>query len=224
MVVSAGLAYAAPAYTADRPLRRQVRFVQDGVTGVAFWEVAADEPGIDLGPGSGVDWLPADGPPRAAVRLGALPQPFVFRGETAATWPVPAEVTASRVARAQDVELTITVTPREPGLTVTFVLPPGVTPLGANLPGRPGPDGRWTAVFVSPPDEGLELHAFFDSAAAPALAGTTVALTSVALPGQPQGSRLPDWLTADRTAWHARAIYLVRPADGAQPDTRAPLW
>ncbi len=223
VVVSAGLAYVAPAYTTDRPLRRQVRFVQDGVTGVAFWEVAADEPGIDLGPGSGVDWLPAAGPPRAAVPLGALPQLFVFRGETAAVWPVPAVVTAARVARAQDVELIVTVTPREPGLTVSVVLPPGVTPLGANLPGRPGPDGRWTAVFVSPPEEGLELHAFFDAAAAPALDGITVALTSVTLPGQPLGSRLPDWLTTDRTAWHARAIYLVRPAGGAA-DTRAPLW
>ncbi len=224
VTISGGLAYAAPAYTADRPLRRQVRFVQDGVTGFALWEVGADEPGIDLGPGSGVDWLPARGAPRAAVRLRALPQPFVFRGETAAAWPPPAVVTAARVARSQDVELTVTVTPREPGLTVAFVLPAGVTPLGANLPGRTGPDGRWTAAFVSPPDEGLELHAFFDPSAAAALAGTTVVLTSITLPGQPLGARLPDWLTTDRTAWHSRAVYVVRPAEAAGGDTRAPLW
>jgi len=42
-----GLAYMAPAYTLDRPARRAVIYVDDTLTGQAWWEVGGNEPGLD---------------------------------------------------------------------------------------------------------------------------------------------------------------------------------
>jgi hypothetical protein len=212
VVVAGALAYAAPAYTPDRPLRRQVRFIQDGVTGRAFWEVAGNEPGIDLGPGSGLDWLPTRDAVPASIPMARDGGPFVFRAETEAGHVPPAEVTSAVQARLQDVELSVHVTPHEPGLIVSFVLPPGLVPLGANLPGRIAEDDRWTATFVAPPADGLEFRAFFEPSAAAVAGDAIVVVTSTNLPGRSREAPGPPWLTADRTAWRARATYLWKPA------------
>lgn len=223
IAISGALAYAAPAYTPDRPLRRHARFIQDGLTGRAFWEVGGNEPGIDLGPGSGLDWLPVREAPPTSVPIARDPLPFVFRAETEAGRVPPAMVTSTVRARAQDVELAVQLVPREPGLIVSFVLPPGIVPLGANLPGRVGRGDRWVATFVAPPAGGLEFRAFLDPTMAAAAADVVVIVTSPRLPdGQGQGPG-PAWLTTDRTAWRARAVYLWRPAV-AVPGEPAPLW
>ena len=63
IAVTAGLAYMAPAYTNEEPLRRVARAFQDG-DGAALWEVGSVEPGIDLGDGAPPGWRPAkDSPP-----------------------------------------------------------------------------------------------------------------------------------------------------------------
>lgn len=210
VAVAGALAYAAPAYTAERPLRRQVRFIQDGLAGRAFWEVAGLEPGIDLGEGSGLDWVPTREPAPTSLPIRRSPLPFVFRAETLAGRLPPAEAVSIVRSREQDVELTVRITPFEPGLTVSFVLPPGVVPLGANLPGRLGAGNRWSATFVAPPADGLEFRAFLEPSAAAAVAGAAVVVTSNRLPGQTDARR-PGWLTTARTAWSARAVYLWRP-------------
>jgi hypothetical protein len=212
MVVAGVLAYVAPAYTPDRPLRRHVRFIQDDVTGQAFWEVAGNEPGIDLGPGSGLDWLPTRDVVPISVPIPRISGPFVFRAETEAGRVPPAAVTSAVQTRLQDVELTMHVTPHEPGLVVSFVLPPSVVPLGANLPGRIGEDDRWTATFVAPPADGLEFRAFLEPSAAAGVRDAIVVVTSTNLPGRTGGAPGPPWLTTDRTAWRARATYLWKPA------------
>ncbi len=223
VVVSGALAYAAPAYTTDRPLRRQARFIQDGLTGRAFWEVGGSEPGIDLGPGSGLDWLPVREAPPTSVPIARDPLPFVFRAETAAGRVPPAVVTVTVRARAQDVELAMQLTPLEPGLTVSFVLPPGIVPLGANLPGRVGRGDRWAATFVSPPADGLDFRAFLDPTAAAAAADAVVVVTAPRLPDREGPGPGPAWLTTDRTAWRARSVYLWRPAV-AIPSQPGALW
>jgi len=210
VVIAGSLAYAAPAYTADRPLRRQVRFIQDSLAGRAFWEVAGLEPGIDLGEGSGLDWLPTREAVPTSLPIRRAPLPFVFRAETLAGRLPPAEAVSTVRTREQDIELTIRITPFEPGLTVTFVLPPGVVPLGANLPGRLGAGHHWSATFVAVPADGLEFRAFLEPAAAAVATEAAVVVTSIRLPGQIDARR-PDWLTTARTAWSARAIYLWRP-------------
>ena len=48
IAITAGLAYAAPAYTHEEPLRRSARAVQEG-DGPAVWDVGSVEPGVDLG-------------------------------------------------------------------------------------------------------------------------------------------------------------------------------
>ncbi len=48
IAITASLAYAAPAYTHEEPLRRSARAVQEG-DGPAIWDVGSVEPGVDLG-------------------------------------------------------------------------------------------------------------------------------------------------------------------------------
>jgi len=143
----------------------------------------------------------------------------VFRAETPERHRPPADVTAAVSPRPQEAELAVTVLPREEGLAVTFVLPPGLQPVGANLPGIVRASGRWSATFVAPPPEGLTFRAFFDPGSAGALGDTVVVLTTPRLPGAPPGDLLPAWLRADRTVWRPSALYVVRPlaAAGAAP-------
>ena len=49
LVATGALAYVAPAYTRDRPLRRAARYVQDHVQNTAWWEAGSAEPMLDLG-------------------------------------------------------------------------------------------------------------------------------------------------------------------------------
>ena len=68
IAVTAGLAYMAPAYTNEEPLRRVARAFQDG-DGAALWEVGSVEPGLDLGEGAPPGWRPArDSPPTLSAR------------------------------------------------------------------------------------------------------------------------------------------------------------
>jgi len=135
----------------------------------------------------------------------------------------PAVVTVTVRARAQDVELAMQLTPLEPGLTVSFMLPPGIVPLGANLPGRVGRGDRWAATFVSPPADGLDFRAFLDPTAAAAAADAVVVVTAPRLPDREGPGPGPAWLTTDRTAWRARSVYLWRPAV-AIPSEPGALW
>src|SRR5205814_8013652 len=56
IAVTGGFAYAAPAYTFDQPLRRQVRGLRESGSEVATWEVGSVEPGLDLAPGAPAGW------------------------------------------------------------------------------------------------------------------------------------------------------------------------
>ena len=88
LATAAGLAYEAPAYTRERPLRRAVRYVHDGATGVAFWEVGSNEPGLDLHPAAPPGWVPVtDRPTRERPRpidAGRVPLPFPHDTRSAA--------------------------------------------------------------------------------------------------------------------------------------------
>ena len=111
---------------------------------------------------------PQDGRRRRPLRLAASPgdglwHPFVFRTSAPAIGPAPLQVTQSTLQPvAGGLELLISVVPREPGLTVSFALPPGVVPARHNLPGLVRV-GSWTATFIAVPAEGVLFRAAFNT-------------------------------------------------------------
>ena len=98
IAVTAGLAYVAPAYTPDHPLRRSVRVVQDG-DGPAVWDVGSIEPGLDLGDGAPTGWTPAAAAPAVSAPQRRLPHPFVFRATTPSLGPAPLGIAAIAARR-----------------------------------------------------------------------------------------------------------------------------
>ncbi len=217
VVSAAGAAYGAAAYTHEQPLRRYVRALQEPGGATATWEVASNEPGLDLAVGAPGGWLPRSDRPESSVPWGRLPDPFVFRtnGPTLGAPPVDiAGFTANAVEGGA--EVSFTVVPRTPGLMVAFVLPPGLTPARSNLPGVPRL-GRWTAAYFAPPREGVRWRASFLDAAPERLRDVRVVVTDFGFPGGEGWQRLPAWLPQDHAVWTATATWVVLPPSGLEP-------
>jgi len=120
------------------------------------------------------------------------------------------------------IQLTLSVVPREAGLTVSFVLPHGVTPARSSLPGTLRLE-RWTASFVAPPAEGIAWEASFRGVTAEALRETRLAITSTGLPGGSGPQRLPAWLPQERTVWTSTATWIVPATSGPDIPPVPPL-
>jgi hypothetical protein len=209
VVVTAALAYAAPAYTYEQPLRRVVRAFQEGDGQTATWEVGSSEPGLDLGAGAPQGWAVASGAPAATVPWGRLQLPFVFRTTGPALGPVPVDIAAFTLRPLPGgTELSLTVVPREKGLTVAFVLPGGLTPARSNFPGVKRL-GRWTAAYVAAPDDGVTFEASFRDAPPERLRDVRVAVSMHGFPGGDGWQRLPAWIPQERTVWSATATWVV---------------
>ncbi len=206
IAVAGGFAYTAPAYTDDAPLRRYARAMQEGDAG-AIWEVGSTEPGLDLGDGAPGGWTAVRDAPPVSVPAAPLRHPFVFRTSGATLGPAPIGIAAlSLEPLAAGNELSVTVVPKVPGVAITFVLPAGVEPARATLPGVMRRE-RWTATYVAPPSEGIVFRASFGHTPAAALRQLRVVATL-------QGGRewpLPGWLAPARTAWTAEAAWIVAP-------------
>ena len=232
IAVTAALTLLAPAYTHERPLRRQARALQAAGSDHAVWEVASVEPGLDLEAGAPPGWQPvSDAPPgppprrrrygevspepsakAETVRWGRLPFPFVFRTQTPARGAAPIAVAEfSTTPVGEGIELSLTVIPREPGLWLSFALPPGVTPVRASLPGMQRLD-RWTATYVAPMSDGVSFRATFRGVTPDVLRGTVIAATTFGLPGGEGWQRLPRWLPQDRAVWNATTTWQVAAA------------
>lgn len=208
-VVAGIYAYRAPAYTANNPQRRFARVIVDRSASNALYEVAGQEPGLDLAPGAPGGWTRvSDGPP-GVIPFGRLNEPFVFRTSAPSPGPAPAAMTAFAVTPVQGgSELSMTVVPKEPGLTVVFVLPEGVRPARTNLPGAMV-SGRWRAIFVAPPAEGVTWRAAFPSGLDAKLANAQAAVTSARFPGGSGWQSLPAWLPQEHAVWELRARWVL---------------
>ena len=215
VVVASALAYRAPAYTFDEPLRRHVRALQEAAPeSPAVWEIGSTEPGIDLDAGAPGGWAPALTPPSASIPWGRLAHPFVFRTSGPSLGAPPVSLGALAIEPVPGgVELTLPVVPRQPGLIVSFVLPAGLAPSRANLPGVLRL-GRWTATYVAPPPEGVVFRASFRNADPARLRDTHVAVTSARFPGGDGWQSLPAWLPRERTVWSATATWAIPAAAG----------
>ena len=209
VAITAPLAYVAPAYTYAQPLRRDVRAFQDDDSSVSLWQIGSNKPGIDVADGAPTDWVPGRSERQTTVPRALLRNPFVFSGTALALGPAPAQITSYRV---RDVtggqELAIAVASREPGVSVAFVLPDGVMPARSSLPGVRRL-GRWTAIYIAPPAEGVAFRASFTGVSEERLRQTRVTVSSSRLPGGSGWQSLPAWLPQDRTVWTARATWVL---------------
>ena len=230
-VAAATATYMAPAYTAEQPLRRHVRAVQELEAPTATWEVASLEPGLDLHPNAPGGWRPFDrmtaerpgrrqpepkesfAGPDPFLLSGQSPFPFVFQTTGPALGPPPATIAGLTLTPlAEGIELSLSIVPTEPGLTVSFVLPPGLVPARTSLPGVHRL-GRWSASFVAPPPEGIRWQASFGrSATEQQLRDTRVIVTSARFPGGSGWQQLPDWLPQENTVWSGTASWVVAAA------------
>jgi Peptidase family M28 len=213
LTVTAGLAFRAPAYTVDAPLRRVVRVLQTP-DAASTWEVGSIEPGLDLAPGAFGGWTRVSTAAPGGVPWGRLRHPFVFRTSGPPIGPAPIQITQATLQPvAGGLELLIAIVPSEPGVTVSFALPPGVIPARHNLPGIVRL-ASWTATFVAVPADGVLFRAAFNTAD-PARVGTPLVLaTSARLPGGDGWQSLPSWLPQERTVWTATATWALPVAFG----------
>jgi Peptidase family M28 len=208
------MTYVSPAYTADRPLRRDARYVQDDIGHRAWWDVAGPENALGLTSGpEGSRWAPATGPIDATVRIGSLPAAFDFRSPVPdVASPPPADVGTRLIADPDGRQtLEVTVVPHTL-LAVRFALPRELAPAASSLAGRVGADG-WTATSVAPQPGGLTVRLTFGDRAGEARQRLAVVLSVPGLPGGSGPLGLPAWLSTASTTWRARSVF-IEPAAG----------
>jgi hypothetical protein len=198
-------AWMAPAYTMERPLRREARYVHDAATGRAFLEVASLEPGLDTGTGTPSGWAAVSDSPPVSLPLPSLSFPFVSRGPAD---PSPAPASASLTFDEATTTMTIRIAPGEPALDATIVLPDGVRPIASSLPGLVR-RGRWMARVAGLPPEGVAWTATLP--AGKRADGLKVVIVRHGLPGAAAGA-VPAWLASDRSAWATWSMWVVDPA------------
>jgi len=210
VVVAAGLAYAAPAYTFAQPQRRHARVIVEPDATTATYEVASQEPGLDLDLGAPVGWYRATDPPVASVPAARLAQPFVFRTTAPSPGPPPGAISELSLKEVSGgTELTMTITPSQAGLSAVFVAPEGVLPQRSNLPGRMI-RGRWTALYFGVPTDGATWHASFKSGVESKLPASAGVIMSSRFPGGTGWQSLPAWLPQDHAVWDLDVAWILK--------------
>ena len=206
-------AWLAPAYTYDQPLRRYARVIQEPGVATSLWQVGSLEPGLDLGEGAPGGWTTSL-PEVKTIPWGRLAQPFVFSTTAPPLGPAPVSIAgyaAVPTEAANGTSLRVTVLPREPATSISFVLPAGIVPARSSLPGVLRA-GRWTATFVTPPPDGVLWEATFAGATPQQLAALRVAVTMSGIPGGTGWQRLPAWMPQDRMVWTTWATWVLDPS------------
>ena len=92
---------------------------------------------MDLNSGAPAGWTTGERRVES-IPWGALAQPFVFSTTSTPLGTAPASVAEFTVAPTPDgtgASVTLSIIPREPGLSVSFVLPARLAPARSNFPG-----------------------------------------------------------------------------------------
>jgi hypothetical protein len=213
VVIATGFAYSAPAYTDEQPLRRHARAMQEAGSATSTWEVASLEPGLDLADHAPMGWTRETEMPPGSVPWGRYGAPFVFRSTQPSIGPPPADIANFSIEPLEaGHELTVSVVPHEPALTIAFVLPEGIAPARSNLPGVRRMN-RWTATFLAVPPEGVRFRAAVADVEPERLRDVRVVITRGGVPGGAGWQRLPDWLPLERTTWSVVSAWSIPAAD-----------
>jgi hypothetical protein len=211
VAVTAGLAYAAPAYTYNQPQRRYFRVLTEPGASTATYEVGSQEPGLDLDTTAPAGWYRATDIPKTTVPFGRFGPPYVFRATAASPGPAPAAVSMFTLKQvAAGTELTMTIVPQAPGLTAAFVLPEGLLPARSNLPGLVV-RGRWRAAYAAVPADGVTWRASFKTGGESKLASTQAVIWSTRFPGGSGWQSLPVWLPQEHVVWDVNLAWILAP-------------
>jgi hypothetical protein len=211
VVVAAGVAYAAPAYTYDRPQRRYFRAMTEPGAATSTYEVGSQEPGLDLDAGAPAGWYRATDIPRTTVPFGPFGPPYVFRATAPSPGPPPAAVSGFTLTPvAAGTEMTMTIAPKAPGLTAAFILPDGVLPSRSSLPGRVV-RGRWRAAYIGVPTDGVTWRASFKAGLESRLPATQALVMSNRFPGGGGWQSLPAWLPQEHVVWDVTMAWILSP-------------
>jgi hypothetical protein len=212
VVITAGFAYAAPAYTYNQPQRRHFRVMTEPAAATSTYEVGSQEPGLDLEATAPGGWYRATDIPKTTVPFGVFGPAYVFRTTAPSPGPAPATVTGFTLKQvAAGTEATMTIAPQTPGLTAAFVLPEGVVPSRTNLPGvivR----GRWRAVYIGVPAEGVTWRASFKKGLESRLPATQAVILSARFPGGGGWQSLPAWLPQEHVVWDMNVAWILSPS------------
>jgi hypothetical protein len=209
VVVTTGFAYAAPAYTHEQSQRRQARVIVEPDASTATYEVASQEPGLDLDAGAPGGWYRVTDAPKASITVGRYPQPFVFRTTGPVPGVPPAAVSELSLKQlAAGTELTMTIVPKAPGLTAIFTLPEGVVPQRTSLPGLVA-RGRWRAVYIGVPADGVTWRASFKTGVESKLPATIGTVLSSRFPGGAGWQSLPAWLPQEHVVWDLDMAWIL---------------
>ena len=212
VVVTAGFAYAAPAYTFNQPQRRYLRVLTEPGAATSTLEVGSQEPGLDLDAAAPGGWYRATDAPKTTVPFGVFGPPYVFRTTAPSPGPVPATVGGFTLKPiAAGTEVTMTIVPQSLGLTATFVLPEGVVPSRTNLPGAVV-RGRWRAAYIAVPADGVTWRASFKSGLESRLTTTQAVILSSRVPGGGGWQSLPAWLPQEHVVWDVNVAWILSPA------------
>jgi hypothetical protein len=220
LVATGVMAYAAPAYTRDRPLRRAARYVQDHVQRTAWWEAGSAERALDLGEDrpAPLGWQPVTTAPPSATRVPALGKPFTFRAETThlvATPPADIRASVETMANGQ-VRIAIDVRPDQPLLPLQIQLPREIAPVESSVAGRLLPE-YWIATCYGIPLTGTRIRLTLDRPAPELLARASILLTVPGLPGGTGPGKLTPWLSSERSTWTAVSLFVLPLTDGRWP-------
>jgi hypothetical protein len=213
LVASSWVMSVEPAYTAERPEHRRLRYVQDMLQQKALWEAGTHErDGAPAGtqPGAPRDWQADNQPPEVSVPLRAVPGAFRYRTRASGLVAPPLDVrsTTEPADGPTDVWLETTAVPLLEGTGVAFLLPAGVTPAEANLGGVVR-DGRWRATVMPVPASGVTLRVRLSQNDLARLSEGRVAAIVYGVPGGVGWQRLPPWLPQDTIVWNAESTFIL---------------
>jgi hypothetical protein len=202
-----------PAYTAERPERRTVRYLQDMVQQKSLWEVGTHErDGAPAGPHPSAPqgWQSADQPPALSVRIGPVRGPYRYRARGGGLVAPPLDVrcTMRTIEGTSEAWLETVAVPQLEGTGVVFDLPWGVKPLEASLRGAVR-DGRWSATVMPLPASGVTLRVRLSQDDAARLYDGRVTAAVHGVPGGVGWQRLPPWLPQATTVWTARSLFIL---------------
>lgn len=210
VVTTGALAYTAPAYTPAQPQRRYARVLVEPDASTATYEVASQEPGLDLDPSAPKGWYRATDEPKGTLPFGRFQFPYVFRTTAPSPGPAPAAIGAFAITTtAKGSQLTMTIVPQTPGLAIAIVLPDGVRPARTNLPGIVS-GRRWRAGYVNVPLDGFTWQASFTSGLESRLASTQAVVLSPRFPGGSGWQSLPSWLPQEHAVWHLDVLWVLK--------------
>jgi hypothetical protein len=209
LVFACAWCWFAPAYTDERPLQRQIRYVNDINASQSYWEMGGNEPAVDVARDAPIagGWHPSPASPQIGTALDRLPEPFVFRAAASLTEAPPLRVTGSLNCNESDCSADITAVPNTGGLLAVFTLPAGVTPEETSLAGTLRRD-TFRASYGALPAEGVTFHARLNRADREKMNAATVVAIANGVPGA-AWPQLPSWLPQEHVVWHARSYFVI---------------